>query len=56
MMRDNGFFGLLHVIYACSREGWNRRHAWTVMAVIALILCSPALLLGLLGWIVLQVV
>ncbi|MGV3458455.1 hypothetical protein [Sphingomonas sp.] len=50
MMRNNGFFGLLWVIYASSREGFGRRQAVRVMLVIGLILASPLLLVALLAW------
>ncbi|MCA1197044.1 hypothetical protein K9B35_03615 [Sphingomonas sp. R647] len=50
MMRNNGFFGLLWVIYASSRAGFGSRQAARVMLVIGLILATPALLVGLLIW------
>jgi hypothetical protein len=54
MMRNNGFFGLLWVIYASSREGFGRRQAARVMLVIGLILATPLLLVALLIWLLLH--
>lgn len=54
MMRNNGFFGLLWVIYASSREGFGRRRAVEVMLVIGLILAAPLLLVALLAWLLLH--
>jgi preprotein translocase subunit SecG len=48
MMRNNGFVGLLWVIYASSREGFGKRRAAEVMAVIGLILATPLLIIALL--------
>lgn len=50
MMRNNGFFGLLWVIYASSRAGFGKRRAAEVMAVIGLILATPILAVALLIW------
>lgn len=50
MMRNNGFIGLLWVIYASSRAGFGSQQAARVMLVIGLILASPLLLVVLLLW------
>lgn len=54
MMRNNGFFGLLWVIYASSREGFGKRQATKVMAVIGLILAMPLLVVALSIWLLLH--
>lgn len=54
MMRNNGFFGLLWVIYASSREGFGRRRAAEVMVVAGLILATPLLIVALLVWLLLH--
>lgn len=53
MMRNNGFIGLLWVIYASSREGFGKRRAAEVMVAIGAILVAPLLLIGLLIWLLL---
>lgn len=47
-MRESGFLGLLRIIFECVRDAFGLRRAWTVMAVIALILSAPFLLFALL--------
>jgi len=39
-MRESGFIGLLQVIFDCVRDGFGLRRAWTVMAVIALMIAA----------------
>lgn len=51
-MRESGFLGLLQVIFHSVRDGFGLRRAWTVMAVIALILAAPFLLFALLVYLI----
>jgi len=51
-MRESGFLGLMQVIFDCVRDAFGLRRAWTVMAVIALILSAPFLLFALLVYLI----
>jgi hypothetical protein len=46
MIRNNGFLGLMEIIFVTVRDGYGVRRAWVVITIIALILSLPLLILA----------